>query len=193
MELTGLDSPNFSPEIILVSGWRGVGKTTLCLRLIEAARSAAWDVAGLASPARVEGSEKTGILVDELRTGQRRLLASRLEGELHGARLGPWTFDDSIFEWGNQALRSSIPCNMLVIDELGPLEFDRSQGWYAGFQVLDSKSYDLAVVVIRPEYVSNFLQRWPATREIVVSGPGEVECLTARLTAVFSEIATEGD
>ena len=153
--------PNpLASQILVISGWRGVGKTTLCQRLVASARDAGWEVSGLVSPARVENSLKTGIMVEDLRTGQRRLLASCLEGELQGIRLGPWTFDDGVFDWGNQVLLSALPCDMLVLDEIGPLEFDRSQGWLESFRVLASNSYQLAIVVVRPECVDLFLERW---------------------------------
>ena len=174
-----------SPKILLISGWRGVGKTLLCQRLVTAARAAGWDVAGLLSPARVVAGEKTGIEVEDLRSGQQYLLASRLAEELQGTRLGPWTFNDEKFAWGNQVLRSAVPCDILVIDELGPLEFDFGQGWVEGFRVFDSQLYHLAIVVVRPEYVDRFLGRWPDAVESHISNQSEINAQVASLTKYF--------
>jgi len=160
-------------SILVVSGWRGAGKTTWCRQLAELGRARGLEVAGLLSPARfAAGFEadgllvKTGIEVEDLHTGQRRLLASRLEGELQGLRLGPWTFDDAVLAWGNQVLATTIACDILIIDELGPLEFDQQQGWSAGFDLIDRRRYRLAAVVVRPEYLAPFQQRWPEAKSI---------------------------
>lgn len=45
---------------------------------------------------------------------------------------------------------------MLLIDELGPLEFNRQTSWVASFEILKRKNYKLALVVIRPEYLDAF-------------------------------------
>ena len=172
-------------QILVISGWRGVGKTTLCQRLVEAARAKGLDVAGLLSPARFEAGQKTGIEVEDLRTRERRLLASLLPGELHGSRLGPWTFDDELFAWGNQVLLSVVPCDLLVIDELGPLEFDAGQGWSMGFWALDSHAYHLAVVVIRPEYLDQFLERWPEVEKITLSNLADLNALLVNISKKF--------
>jgi nucleoside-triphosphatase THEP1 len=46
--------------------------------------------------------------------------------------------------------------DVLVIDELGPLEFDLQTGWTASFEVLRRKRYRLALIVIRPECLDAF-------------------------------------
>lgn len=156
----------------MLTGWRGTGKTTLCQRWVEAARLAGWDVAGVISPARLDGGEKTGIQVENLRTGERRLLASRVAGELVGYNLGPWTFDPLALEWGNQVIAVATPCSLLVIDELGPLEFEQGRGWTISFQVLDRGDYSQALVVIRPECREKFLSRWTQAKEIDITSMG---------------------
>ncbi len=160
-------------SVVVVSGWREVGKTTLCRKLVEMGRAQRLDIAGLLSPARFAASSeagkplvKTGIEVEDLRTGQRRLLASCLENELHGSQLGPWTFDDHVMNWGSEVLKSATPCDVLVIDELGPLEFDQQRGWSIGFELIDRQDYRLAVIVIRPEYLVQLHKRWPQATEI---------------------------
>ncbi len=172
---SAFERPAGDPLILVVSGWRGVGKTTYCCGLVFAARSQGLDVAGLLSPARfAPRSEpddplvKTGIEVEDLRSGQRRLLASRLEGELSGRLIGPWMFDETALAWGGAALAAALPCDLLVIDELGPLEFDQRQGWALAFDLLDQRRYRLAVVVVRPEYLARFQQRWLGTRTITL-------------------------
>lgn len=173
-------------EIILLTGWRGVGKTTLLQRLIAAAQQAGWSVGGLLSPARVEAGEKTGIEVVDVRSGARRLLASRRAGELSGAALGPWAFDDGAIAWGDGVLKRMSPCDLFVLDELGPLEFEQRKGWTAGLDFLArGDGYRLAIVIVRPECVETFLQRRPDASMVSVGGTAEVERLAQEIAGRY--------
>jgi nucleoside-triphosphatase THEP1 len=176
--------------VIVISGWREVGKTTLCRELVEMGRAQRLDIAGLLSPARFAANSdagkplvKTGIEVEDLRTGQRRLLASSLENELHGSQLGRWTFDDPVMVWGSEVLKNATPCDMLVIDELGPFEFDLKQGWSIGFELIDRQDYRLAVIVIRPEYLEQFQQRWPEATEISLTESTDTTSVAMQIIA----------
>jgi nucleoside-triphosphatase len=138
-----------------ISGPSGSGKTTLCLRLAEQARLGDLDCAGLISPARFEGARKTGIDLLDVRSLARRPLAhlDTLPAEL---RTGAFRFDLDTVQWGVQLLISACPCDVLFIDELGPLELERGQGWTNAIQVLGSAQFRLAVVVVRPNLIQDF-------------------------------------
>jgi hypothetical protein len=71
-------------------------------------------------------------------------------------KLGQWLFDPTVVDWGNQVLQSRQPCDLFIIDELGPLEFFRGEGWISAFDALRQVRYRLGVVVIRPECIDTF-------------------------------------
>jgi nucleoside-triphosphatase THEP1 len=131
-----MDQNASNSDLFLLTGGRGAGKTSLLQKLVEAAKQAGWTVCGLLSPARLENGQKTGIHVTDLHSGTRRLLASRIVGDLNGSQIGHWTFDSEAFAWGNELLKHAPPSNLFVLDELGPLEFDRQQGWTTAFDLL---------------------------------------------------------
>lgn len=144
-------------KIIVITGERRTGKTTRCSQLIEAARAENKRVGGIITPGRYDSDgERTGFYVVDLSSGERRLLASSEENELHGTRLGMWTFDDDALDWGNARLAHSRNTDILVIDELGPLEFDHDKGWKSALPLLSLGDYEKALVVIRPECVPAF-------------------------------------
>ena len=70
------------PQLILVTGLSGVGKTTWVTRLIKLARTSGLSVSGILSPAIFKDGRKTGIQVVDLATGDRQQLA-----QLRGKRL----------------------------------------------------------------------------------------------------------
>jgi nucleoside-triphosphatase THEP1 len=145
-------------NILVITGWRGVGKTTYCRKLFERYRKTGLNVSGLLSPGRFDNNQKNGFFAVDLSTSETRLAASSVPGELDGIQLGPWTFDATVFAWGNRCLQQAIGADVWVIDELGYLEFDMKTGWMKSFEVLRSKNYRLAIVVIRPECIDTFSQ-----------------------------------
>ncbi len=174
-----MDQNASNSDLFLLTGSRGAGKTSLLQKLVEAAKQARWTVCGLLAPARLENGQKTGIHVIDAHSGARRLLASRIVGELNGPQIGYWTFDSEAFAWGNVLLKRLSPSNLFVLDELGPLEFNRQQGWTGAFDLLAKPATcRLAIVVVRPEYVAVFLQRYPRAETVTIKNPSEIDRLT---------------
>ena len=135
----------------IVTGWRGSGKTTFCRALLQRARLSGWDAAGLLSPAVFQGRIKYSILAEDIRSGERRLLATAHPQTETDLAFGQWFFHRNTLDWGNRMLQSSVPCDLLVIDELGPLEFNLSSGWVSALEVIRTAQFRLALVVIRTE------------------------------------------
>lgn len=155
--------------LIIVTGERGMGKTTFCARLIELTRSAGKSIGGVLSPAVIVDGEKIGIDVIDLRTNERRRLADRFNAQNLGPNTQRWSFHADNVEWGNAVLQSATPCDVLIVDELGTLEFDRGEGWQAGLRAIDAGDYRLSVVVIRPELLNTALARWPHAQVIRIN------------------------
>jgi nucleoside-triphosphatase THEP1 len=127
-------------------------------------RAAGRNVAGVLSPAVFEGGIKVGIDALNLRGGECRRLAvlrnpEQAAGDMPATR--QWLFSPTALAWGDDVLACATPCGLLVVDELGPLEFERGEGWLSGLVALDGRAYDLALAVIRPELLETALQRWP--------------------------------
>ena len=139
------------PPIWMVTGPRGMGKSSFCREMAESAQNAGWEVAGILSLVQMEWGLKTGILAEDLRTGISRRLASTVRRSESDLAFGDWYFDRQTLEWGSQVLEHSLPCDLLVVDELGPLELTRQMGWQVAFDVLHRGRYRLALIVIRPE------------------------------------------
>lgn len=147
------------PLLILITGNPGAGKTTFITALTKAAREAGWRPAGLLSNAVYTGNRRTAIQTEDVASGEIRVLATRLDEQSDVANL--WVYDLEIVAWGNSILQSCYPCDLLVIDELGPLEFEQGSGWQAGLEAVDSRGYAIALVVVRAELLGEALLRWP--------------------------------
>jgi nucleoside-triphosphatase THEP1 len=160
-------------EICVLSGERGVGKSLVCARAAERARRLGYRVAGLLTEKASVGetgdaeSRQVGSLdVDsrvavDLSTGESFSFGGRGAGAAvpTDELLPGWQLEPAAFVRGNEILATATPCDLLVIDELGPLELRCGRGWLEAFAVLASRDYGIAVVVCRPWLVDELLSR----------------------------------
>ena len=160
-----------SGEIVLLTGSISSGKTSFCLDLAQLAKKEGLDVAGMISPAVFVESQKIAIDALDLRSWERKRLADLRTSRKSELETQRWSFHPSTVQWGNQVLGNALPCDLLIIDELGPIEFDRSEGWVEGFSAVDSRDYQLAVVVIRPSLVRSAKESWKLSLEINLDLP----------------------
>jgi nucleoside-triphosphatase len=161
-----------NPTLFLITGSRGAGKTTFCDQLARDAREAGWQVAGLISRPIFSGPRRTAIDAEDQRTGDtRRLAVAAPEGEPPTPGTKSWQFDPAALAWGNQVLATATPCDLLVVDELGPLELERGTGWQAGLSAVDSRQYAIALVVIRAELLGEALLRWDEANLVEIDTP----------------------
>lgn len=144
--------------ILLLTGESGSGKTTLCARLAETLRARGVDVAGVLTVPRFADGEKIGMDVADVRTGTRLPLAERAARGTGTADLR-WKFNETALARGTHILRTATPCDLLIVDELGPLELMHGQGWTVALEILQTQTYRHALVVVRPHLVENFCAR----------------------------------
>ncbi len=161
-----------NPNILLITGDRGTGKTTLCSHLIQSAQSLNWETRGVLSLSRFTNGAKARIEAQDIHSGKHQLLAwRRSPGQKIGNSLsiGHWMFNEKTFEWGNKLLKEATHCDLLVVDELGPLEFQIRQGWCEGVNAILAGRYRLLIVVVRFEFIQRALQRWPQAYVVLLN------------------------
>lgn len=155
-------------RLVLVSGTRGTGKTTWCSRVVAEARANGLGVAGVLSPHVLHDGVRVAIDLLDVTTGERHRLASRRDPAAApptppAAPLprAHWIFDRATLVWGNEVLDRAGPTDLLVIDELGVLEFGHDEGLASGLRRTDERAYGTACVVVRPELLDRAHARWP--------------------------------
>jgi nucleoside-triphosphatase len=163
-----------SPYLLLVTGESEAGKTTWCLGMVHKARQQGLQVAGLLSPAVYHQGIKIGIDLVDVSSEARQQLATLRPVEKFGAPTKKWIFRSEALRWGNQRLSRIEECDLLVIDELGPLEFSHDQGFTSAFPLINRGQYRLALVVVRLSLLQQAKDRWrdltPSVHEVVRPG-----------------------
>ena len=148
-------------KIWIITGPCQVGKTRFCSFLVEQAKNQGLDIAGVLCPPIYENQQKTTITIINFKTQECKILAKVRTSENEGVYTDHWVFDEEVLSWGNQVLAETKNCDLLLVDELGPLEFNRGQGWQNGLQAIDQGDFQITAVVIRPSLVQTAVHRWP--------------------------------
>ncbi len=161
-----------APHLFVLCGASGTGKTTLCRDTAALLKASGAKVAGILSPPEFTEGRKTGILVQDIRTGEQRRLAEPALSKEASAGLG-WRFDLSSLKWGTDILRASTPCEVLMVDELGPLELKQNKGWTVAWEILEARKFHTALVVVRPSLLEPLKERLRGHEiEILHATPG---------------------
>jgi nucleoside-triphosphatase THEP1 len=173
--------------IVIVSGPSGSGKTTLCQVVLAHAQARGLDCAGVLCPARFHDGRKVGIDLLDIRRASLYPLAEA-DDEPGAIRTVTYRFHPAALAAGSAALRAATPCDLLLVDELGPLELVRGEGWVDALQVLRSGRFRLAVVVVRPTLVGSFRSTVPDAdvRTITVPAARPEEIAAEILTPLFA-------
>ncbi len=161
-----IDESTKTPQLLLLTGLKGFGKTTWCLKLKQLADDEGIAVSGIISPGIYTGERKTGIEILDLSSGKKRVFAELNTGRAQRLSTPRWSFDADSVAWANKILENKSESDLLIIDELGPLELLRGKGFVAGLARIDSKQFRVAIVVIRSSLLPKALQRWPHAQVI---------------------------
>ena len=148
-----MSAPN--GRIFIISGQIGSGKSTFLRKQIAALRKSGRRIQGLVTEER--NGERWTV---DLATGHAWILAHPNVGQ-PGIATPRYIFDAEGIIHANQVLRESSGADVLVIDELGPLELLRQEGWVAALDVLDRAEFAEAYVVIRESLIGIAQTRWP--------------------------------
>ena len=115
-------------RLIIVSGPINSGKTTYLHSLIEHYTRQGLCVGGVTAEALYEGGQKSGYDVRDIRTGTQAALV-RSTGDIPGPeerlqRVGRFVILESGLEFTRKVLEAGLGCDILCLDEVGPLEME---------------------------------------------------------------------
>jgi nucleoside-triphosphatase THEP1 len=150
-------------DIVLITGDRQVGKSTALEAAVAALRHAGLKISGLFT--RRVGPHDLEVV--EIQTGDAYPLTDPFRPD-SSSPLHYFIMNDAAMARSRRALRESFPTDIFVLDELGPLELKHRRGWVEALDLLARETYDLAMVVVRPELLVDVLVALPVTHCVVV-------------------------
>jgi nucleoside-triphosphatase THEP1 len=138
-----------SCKIALVIGPKNSGKTSYLKIVISRAQHKGLTVGGILSVSRANDLEKKDYFLYDIQTNREELLASADTHSGYTIQYGEYQFNPKIFESGNQILQQSTHSDLIILDEFGPLELQRS-GFYQGFNFLLNHYKGILIIALRP-------------------------------------------
>jgi nucleoside-triphosphatase THEP1 len=148
-------------KIIVITGKRGIGKSTICIQIAKAVINKGFYCGGIIT----YKSKDSEIIVENVENSKTMLLAST-KPIYSGPSIGKYYFNSEGLNFGLKALKRGLSKDLLFIDELGHLEVE-SKGFAVVFDYLKPGSFSCAIVVIREELLSDILPRFKVASEVV--------------------------
>jgi nucleoside-triphosphatase len=141
---------------VLLTGRPGSGKTTVCTRVVDIARKRGLTCCGVLTHQLRRGEESASLIVEDLSTREKRILARKREdmdgGE--GVISCSFIFDRDGIEFGKRALERGG--DLLVIDEVGNLEIN-GEGFTNAMDAFSSR--ENSILAVRSELSEIISQR----------------------------------
>ncbi|KKH47124.1 NTPase [Methanosarcina sp. 1.H.A.2.2] len=130
---------------IAVTGRPGIGKSTVVAKTAEKlADQPGFKIGGIQTTEIRKEGQREGFSIRNFATGETGILSS-IKGS--GPRVGKYHINlEDLEKIGANALRNALDCNLIVIDEVGPMELKSGTFILAVEAVLESDKPVLAVL-----------------------------------------------
>lgn len=157
--------------IVLVTGERNAGKTTVVQNVVTRVRNRGLEPVGFYTGGGPETLELVSV-----RTGERTVFATQSGSLEGGLTVGRYTVDPAAVEWGlTVAARDG---DVLVVDEIGTLERNGA-GFYPILEGLDPTAYTGVLCAVRDGVVPFVVDAFPSdstveTLEVTESNRSEL-------------------
>jgi nucleoside-triphosphatase len=174
---------------VILTGTRQVGKSTVCRKIATALQDAGHRVGGVWTETIVHGGERT-LMAHDLGKGEQVLLASTAQPG-SGVRQGPFIFAPEGLFAAIRAIGNGMTSDLLVIDEIGPLEM-RGQGFAPVLHTVGRAAHTL--LVIRTELLDTALVRLRLGHdfEVIEVVPAHRDELAERLATRLGDAIVDG-
>ncbi len=176
--------------LVLATGGIGSGKSTFLSLLRDAALARGIRCGGILGPGTFDaGGAKQTLLAENAANGERWLLAEtgrfpperrddalpeasvrRDVGQQAGPRIGRFRFSGDGFERALRVLSGHLDAgvDLLFLDEAGPLELNRREGYYGILLRLRDENSFAAALAVRPSLVERLRELLVAEETVVV-------------------------
>ena len=170
--------------VIVVTGAIGIGKTTVCEKVIKIARSQGYSCGGIIT---CKGQNED-IIIEDVQTGETKVLAST-SNIYQGPRTAKYFFNPEGIDFGIHAIDRGTASDILLVDELGHLEL-RGEGFANVIEQIIGGKVKTCILVIRKELLSAFLPRLGATTSVFEATINNRNQLPGEIARTFTNSAT---
>lgn len=151
--------------IFVLTGPVHSGKTTLLLKLVREWKDQGLKVHGYLSLMAIKNGKTVGYDLFDIKE-ERAVPFLRRKGEKHWQKIGPFFFIPETLERAQNKILSRQGDEILVVDEIGPLELQGMGVWPALSMALSRRPFRCLLVVRRP--LVNDFQKLLGERPVMI-------------------------
>lgn len=152
------------PEIYIITGKTGSGKTCLIQNLIQKFLLENIRLSGIYSARILENDKTTGYDVVNISSGETKKFL-RVHGNENQQRIGKFYIDPDGVDKGNEILMNS-QSKLIIIDEIGKLELE-GRGWAHSLEKLLKKSGSHLILSVREEVIDKVTEKFMISPKII--------------------------
>ena len=144
--------------VLILTGEIGSGKTTACRKAAKNAAEKGLKAGGILTPPIYADEKKSGFSAEDLSTGERWPLGSKDTGPgLKGPVFGLYRFSIGGFARAFGVLKTAMAdqCDLIVLDEIGPLEVVHKKGFWRILETLFDQKDAYLLLVVRPSLIED--------------------------------------
>jgi len=149
---------NPRPEVIVITGEIGAGKTTCIKKLVQKLKKENTGVKGIFTSRLMENGETTGYDVADISSEENYRFLS-VEGEDGQDKIGKYYIDPEGLKLAGKALKIIDSPDVIIVDEIGKLEL-AGGGWAGELDGLFQKNNSLFILSVRKEVVDQVIRKW---------------------------------
>jgi len=155
------------------------GKTTWLSKVVTELKKQNRVCKGILTYAVFDGDRRIGYDIENIETGERKEFIRRIgygvafdDSDVY---LRDYHFSAVVIEEINQILKNAVGADVVVIDEIGPLEL-RGKGFFPAISYLMSHQPPSLIMVVRDTIVSDVIARFKIDEYQLIS-PGQNDAL----------------
>ena len=149
--------------VVIVTGAIGIGKTTVCQKVIKIARNKGYSCGGIVTY-KIRNKD---IIIEDIQTGKTEALAST-DKIYRGPSTAKYFFNPEGIDFGIRAIDRGTASDILLVDELGQLELG-GQGFAKVIERVVAGKVKNCILVVRKQLLSAFLPKLGTTISIFVT------------------------
>ncbi len=152
-------------HVYIITGGVHEGKTTFAQAAVKKLLENNIQVEGFLAHGTFKGDKRYTFHIENLKNHQKHLLCIR-ETREEWDWFGSFSFDPKILKLGNHILKNIDPKTVVVIDEVGKLEFKNKQGWFEGLShILNNHPTTQQIWVVRRDFIKDLQALFPIPDE----------------------------
>lgn len=164
----GLERNTVNKRIVILTGNRGAGKSTVCVKVRELLHKRGIPVRGIISTGLFNTlGVKTGFEAEDADTRERWSLGVKGDADT-GPRYGPFAFSGKGLDRAVKVLCAGLKSGegVVMVDEIGPLEMETHEGFYPALKLLPVTTASL-LLVVRPALVLAVEKIFPGEKTVL--------------------------